>query len=118
MGDLDSMVEESLGSLLKRKSHVWDDEDLVTEKQMVVTLLETNISPFKGTFELMIVLFLRLCEYRTKLGMNKVVFFEGRGVAIDAKPIGAHPKTIPKTIPSGRFAQGATTAKPIGAHPT
>ena len=26
-------------------------------------------------------------------------------------------KTIPKTIPSGRFAQGATTAKPIGAHP-
>ena len=40
------------------------------------------------------------------------------GVAIAAKPIGAHPKTIPKTIPSGRFAQGAATAKPIGAHPT
>ena len=39
------------------------------------------------------------------------------GVAIPAKPIRAHPKTIPKTIPSGRFVQGAATAKPIGAHP-
>ena len=40
------------------------------------------------------------------------------GLAIAAKPIGAHPKTIPKTIPPGRFVHGAATAKPIGAHPT
>ena len=58
-GDLDGMVEESLGSLLKTESHVWDDEDLVTEKHMVIILLETHISPFKGTFESMIFLFLR-----------------------------------------------------------
>ena len=38
----------------------------------------------------------------------------GRGIAIAAKPIGAHPKTIL----SGRFVQGAATAKLIGAHPT
>ena len=37
---------------------------------------------------------------------------KGPGVGITAKPIGAY-----KTIPSGRFAQGAATAKPIGAHP-
>ena len=33
------------------------------------------------------------------------------------EPIGVHPKTIPKTIPSARFVQGAATAKPIGAPP-
>ena len=36
------------------------------------------------------------------------------GVGISAKPIGARPKTIR----SGRFAQGAAAAKPIEAHPT
>ena len=46
------------------------------------------------------------------------MYWEGRGVAIAAKPIGAHPKTILQTIPSGSFVQGAATAKPIEAHPT
>ena len=30
---LDDMVEENLGSLLKRESHLWDDQDLVTKSK-------------------------------------------------------------------------------------
>ena len=56
-------------------------------------------------------------KYRKKL-YRYDQSIEGPGVGITAKQIGAHPKTIPKTIPSARFAQGAATAKPIGAHPT
>ena len=52
-------------------------------------------------------------NYRTKLGMTKVVLRGSWGCHCRRR-IGAHPKTIPKTI----FAQGAATAKPIGAHPT
>ena len=37
-------------------------------------------------------------EYWTKLGMTKVAL-RGHGVAITAKPIGAYPKMIPKTMP-------------------
>ena len=56
-------------------------------------------------------MYIYIYEYQTKLGMTKVLFSA-------AKPIGAHPKTIP--IPWGRFVQGVAIAKPIGAraHPT
>ena len=37
-------------------------------------------------------------EYWTKLGVTKVAL-RGHGVAITAKPIGAYPKMIPKTMP-------------------
>ena len=30
---LDDMVEENLGSLLKRESHLWDDQDLATKSK-------------------------------------------------------------------------------------
>lgn len=47
-------------------------------------------------------------DYRTKLGLT-IVVWEGRGVAMTAKPVRAHPKTIPQ---NGRFVQGEATMKP------
>ena len=58
------------------------------------------------------------CLWLVILVSEQIRYDQSRAVAIAAKPIGAHPKTIPKTITSGRFVQGAATAKPIGAHPT
>ena len=52
-------------------------------------------------------------RYEQKLHPDEAPFFHmkpllllGFFMQIAAKPIGAHPKTIPKTIPSGRFVQG------------
>ena len=60
-------------------------------------------------------MYIYIYEYRTKLGMTKVVLRGSWGCHCCKTDRGP---PWNETIPSGRFVQGAATAKPIGAHPT
>ena len=79
--------------------------------------LDRCSSWFEVSFSLILSSLQYSYEYRTKLGMTKVVLRGSWGYH-HCKTHRGPPKTIPKTIPWRRFAQGAATAKPIGAHPT